>query len=644
VWWIHAGVLGALVLLYQPDLAGAFQQITQMAHGPQNWDAQNSTIWQYLINNGHLPYRDFWFPYSGFLVQLFPFPVNALTYWLHAVIVLWLLYFGLYSLLRSISSTLIVFFIMLALTEANVLSGWSRYMLAIDLVLIYWPHLGLRISWRRFTVLALVAGYICFHEPTQMFYGLAALLTIVVMNLLREADVSCVEDMKAAGQAFLYRSWTNVVSPAATGALVALIALAAFGILPAFLRFHRSISVQAIYGAVPSDVLSWVYPILGFNSVYLFLFLLIGLAVHWELRRSHTAAGGLILLGVTGFLVVQKQIFRPHMMEQFQLYPILIILLVAALVWPRRNVPQSMVLAIAGGLLFGLLTYRSVPDRLFAPFRSAGHKLAGNWVTLTRDAGAIHAANAALYAPSRLVGFDAEKEVIRVLRDEYHLSARESIYVLGDDPIFYILRGQEMPYVITAYNASPADEQHRVLEWLQTRKPRFVLWDPSKNAFDRIPHTVRLPLLYRYVADNYGPAKVIGRYHIARLVSETGHVDPGYWSQQLGAAVDLGHIASLSNESDYPPCGRDNDLYCGDVLVVKYGGRVTPGKAKVALESAAGQYAVVFDREPDDREYIINLEHLWFWGTLKRFPGPRIVCGDADAQCIVSRRRAEALY
>jgi hypothetical protein len=80
------------------------------------------------------------------------------------------------------------------------------------------------------------------------------------------------------------------------------------------------------------------------------------------------------------------------------------------------------------------------------------------------------------------------------------------------------------------------------------------------------------------------------------------------------------------------------------VLLVKYSGAVTPGKAKVALESATGHYEVLFDRDPDHREYVINLERLWFWGMLKRVSGPSIACGETGGECILSRRRSDALY
>jgi hypothetical protein len=51
-----------------------------------HFDAQNFLMWQYLYAHGSLPWRDYWFPYSGMYNQLAPLYPELAFRWGHLVL------------------------------------------------------------------------------------------------------------------------------------------------------------------------------------------------------------------------------------------------------------------------------------------------------------------------------------------------------------------------------------------------------------------------------------------------------------------------------------------------------------------------------------------------------------------------------
>jgi len=99
--------------------------------------------------------------------------------------------------------------------------------------------------------------------------------------------------------------------------------------------------------------------------------------------------------------------------------------------------------------------------------------------------------------------------------------------------------------------------------------------------------------------------------------------------------------------TEYAACGGDVTR-CDAVLVVKYPASAAPqGKSVLDIESAGGPLRVAFDLTPGQRDYVINLNRLWFWGSLsKQTTTPRITAKDSAAQVVMEHRqeRGPVLY
>ena len=66
-------VLGMFAILSLPSLNAASVALKTVKHVAQ-WDSLNLLTWQYEMQMGWLPYKDFWFPYGGFAYFCNPFP------------------------------------------------------------------------------------------------------------------------------------------------------------------------------------------------------------------------------------------------------------------------------------------------------------------------------------------------------------------------------------------------------------------------------------------------------------------------------------------------------------------------------------------------------------------------------------------
>jgi len=615
-----------LLIVYLPDLRGELQQISQISFQPADWDSANSLLWSYFVHQGYLPFRDFWYPYAGFYAHLLAFPVGTAISCIEGVLTLWFLYLGLrQGVTRRCGAAVLIFAMVLVPAWLDEFAGWCRYLLAIDVALCYVAlQETRRIEWRKHVPFALLTGFVFFYEPTQLLYAgfgmLAHSLFAAWPKLSRTLDLKA-----ARSQAFtvVRQRAVYIVSPMLAGILPVLAFLTAKGMLPGFVRFHLSLSDVSVYSAVPADVAGWTVPTLRFETVFMVLFFVLTLALYaWfrDGRRLDLATVALLVIGFAGFLAMQKQIARPHNMHVIQIYPYLGILLYGLAVWSRRTRAQGLAIAVFVGFVAGTADYRGELGSFYRSLRQAPTMLAADCDFLLRPHPEVQRANADEYDPARFASSGPENAVVQVLRNEFGFSQRQLVYVLGDDSVFYILLRQEAPYLTNNYNCSPLTEQQHVLEWLRERRPRFVLWKPSAGSFDGVPHVVRLPLIYQFVVENYRYVRTVGPYHILMTVTERPGTDPLYWIQQLGSNLDLGNIPRLTKASGYRNCPATGSTPCADVLFVRFSGAASKRKVLATIDSHSGQFQVQFDVVPSAREYIIDLDRLWFRSLIGPHP------------------------
>jgi hypothetical protein len=643
-WVVHVLVLLALAGMFQPDLPATFDQLKAQHFTSQDWDMQNSITWRYLIASGQVPFRDFWFPYSGFYLHLRTFPFAHIVSSLYTVTTLWFLYLGLVGLARErLRLSLAVFGLVLVALVLNVFWGWSRYVLALDVVLLYLNAAQTkRLRLQTALPLGLISALAFFYEPAQFFYASAGIVLHVALDLLWPIPRPFRLRQIAVSMRDLLRERARTVGiPMATGVAAVLVLLAASGMLPGFLAFQLSMGVQSVYGAWPAHADDWALPIVRFKMVFLLFFLLIAVAVRrWtaEGEQRRPALTSLLLLGAAGFIVWQKQLDRPHNWEVVQIYPFILVVLYAVSVWRGRTIPQGLVAGCFMGCTLALAVHQGIAVSLARLVVASPQTAIKNARFLRSGDPGVARATLDLFTPAHLTAFTQENEALRQLTDRYGMTSADRIFVLGDDSLLYVLRNQEPPYMINLYNDSPINEQERTVRWLEQDRPRFVLWDPANATFDFVPNLVRVPLIYRYVVDHYAYVGSSGRFQLLGLLPAGVRPDLAYWRQVLGSTLDLGYVPSISRLSDYPEC-RPGKSPCTDLLEVRFNGPEppVPGKATVVVATTGGPMDLQFDKVPGRREYVFNLDRLWFWG-FARPAIPQAALEGGGAQVRIERR------
>lgn len=614
-WIVHAAVLLFVAVLFQPNLERELDSIQGKPYRLDSLDAGMNMTWDYALQRGSLPLRDFWFPYSGLFLLHLPLPWGHGAEWLHQSVVVGCLYVGLYLASgRRLAVALTLFGLLLAPLRLGEFHSWMRYLLAIDLTLIY---VALELEPRRRRTVAaafgLVAGYVLFIEPAQLIYGTVGIAALALASSLRQPGSTIRELPRTLGAASA-RVVSRIGVPLGAAALAVSGIYAAAGMAPGLLEFHASLGVQAVYGGVEADVSSWVAPLLSPDSAYLIFFMLIALAVRRWFAGPVDPRGlrmALLLVCGAGVLVMQKQAMRPHIMSQFRIYCCLGILLYAALVWPKRTRSQSIVAGLFIGAAVALAASQGALANWIYRVSKAPSIALENFDLLVRRRDETAAVSASRFTRARLATFVDEIAAVDRVRRRPGTRGEQALYVLGDNPVPYLLAGQDPPYHVTTFTGSPISEQLRTVAWLESVRPRAVLWDPADNGFDGVPHAVRTPLVYGFVVEHYVPAGAAGRFQILAARKRDSSRNARYWIRHLGSTVDLGHVVRSSDPENYPDCAAER---CADVLVVDVA-EPSPSNTTAAIGVRSGEHSwtVRFALAPDRRRYFVHADRLWFW-------------------------------
>jgi hypothetical protein len=197
------------------------------------------------------------------------------------------------------------------------------------------------------------------------------------------------------------------------------------------------------------------------------------------------------------------------------------------------------------------------------------------------------------------------------------------------------LLDQEVPWEINLYNASPIEDQRRVVAWIQSHRPRYVVLDRRQGeTSDYIPDSVRVPFLYQEVIAQYGYVRSVGGFDI---LERTAPRSSSFWHSRLGGTIALGSVIESMPQS--PPTVASSEPSLLRVTVAN------PSGASVTIPLAFGgvREAVSFTAEQGRHAYEVPLNRLWTWTissrvrVLKPPPGVR-------ATLLASSVRASDLY
>ena len=534
----------AAVLVTAPDLAGLADWYKSLHYSP-HWDGDNLLIWSYWSAAGHLPFRDFWFPYGGQFLFDLSWPAGPLLGWAAAA--------GRYAVFASALAlgsagrrwaAVLAMVALLAVDSSGMHLQAARYLMGANVVLAYVA--ASRSEFReRLALITLAVALVMalVFESVQLVYAAPAIAVIAGMDILKR---------RRLGTAWRGPAFCIAVVLSACVPLFAV--LRAHGMLADVLAFHTTLADTVQYAALPTTVEPDWWPTFAIASIVAWFpagALLVGLV---EYRRSdlpaRLRASALIGLAALNFIALQKHLVRP-MPETLVLYAVLAGLAFGVL-RPEGGISRYRIgLGAAFGLLVAMLT---ITGRLGSSLQAATHIPADvtRTVGTLLTPGASAEANRERFAPERFDLYRLERALVTTLMGRRSGPVR--LFTLSDDPILYVLTGQRPVWQTNLYNASPWYEQQRVVSALRNDPPDYLVAVPGRLTFDLVPVAVRNPDVVAFAVDRYVSDAPADPYVVLRPRRAGEPVQPAFWRELFGSTLDLGMLPLTLANAEYQPC------------------------------------------------------------------------------------------
>ena len=610
---IAAAGVALVVLAIMPDLPGS------ALHDPiagykvnetlATWDLANLMTWQWLLDAGAVPMKDFFWPYGQTWV-FNTFPLGPLWAWLANCVLVALASWALWRLSPPSGRVVRVVLCALALVLVGVWQpGIWRYGVALVLALVYaavGPGAHPQPS-RGHAVLAATALLAGLWGTDIFIYGLGGM----VLVLLGELVSGRVSLRPASG---LLRA-VAVDGLALVAVLIVPLIWLMQGSWDGNARFTFGLRGVSAASAAAQDQLGALRQFIGFKPTYEMLanvvpaLLLAAGLVQGLLGGRRSATTSRVLLAAAGvcFAVLMKHLVRPQT-EILIALPIPALLWCAILTWEtRRWVVAAAVGALAGTFVWTAQRTDSV-DRLWYSARTVPSRLVHN-VELAGKTDQIAAVDRRAYTRANLPDWQPETAMARQLHIEMAHESDDSFAVLGDAAFEYVYFKQRPPFHVELYDASKREEQEAMIDELEDEDPNLILWRRD-YAQDSVPQAVRNPLVLRWVVDRYVPVDRGAVSDVLRRRRPGERLHPRYWHKRLGEPLALGFVPAASSGADADDCDIGDDG-CNAYVVLE-GKPTRQDWLGVEISGHGRSFGVILLGRPGETEYAVRLDRLWF--------------------------------
>lgn len=561
-----------------------------------DWDSVNILTWQWAVQNGQVPLLDFWYPYfCRIYVQTHNWG------WVLQIVQIGIIYFCfLYFCKRDRLFVSLFFWILAAAFFTQFPGAWlgsMRYLLGLSCVW-FWVA-ALEVCPKRPVLPFLAGGWLgnaFFLEPAQ---AVPALLcgALASFFLLQQNKAARNRLLTHGGYLFLGSFSTFVLW---CGGLAFSGNLASFWSQIINLPQHTNSCLW------PANLMAW-WKVSNQpeNLVLLLTIAGLGLGVYGVVRSTLKNKMVYLILFITSLFsafIFLKHLVRPHMALQFLIIPTAgLSLVMCRLLCEKLTQPAGRFLCyLASG----------AGAALFVPFGDVLPQInVAKWLEKIRT------------SPQLISGKYLQNEVNKMLgmQGAKQFWDAKSIYVLGDNSFWYILKPQAIPPYVSFYNMAPKKSQIQIITWLDTHKPEIVLWEPAKNKFDGVPNTVRCPLIFDYIVRNYFLNETPGtdRIRILKRKNSSGvsnNTEINSWVKNLGNQVEYGFIPTVFHS--FPP--KEDDLQISVIRITGSGEKddklaETTEKAFMLDFGDGKRWEILFRFPPGTESATVRLDRLWFY-------------------------------
>lgn len=595
---------------FAPNLKSVLHFATTQTY-PPGWDAENILAWNEFSGRGLVPMKDFWYPYGNFwlfhasmlkgvvalaIYQLFLFAGFWWIFWVAAG----------RRLLPASGAALGLLFAQPLIYE------FARYSLGLLIALAYAcidPHAE-RIRQVPRIVFAALTTIGLFLDPVLVAYAAFGVVALLAIDLAREWRLGL-------------RWWARRLAADFVLPVVGLILVAAVlvvrGQLEGFVDLYTSLGLHAVYSAEPTVMMAGLRTAFDLTTMVSWIpAVVLGIGVFIRLvsdraSSSYMLGSGLVVVGAVALPVLLKHSLRT-IGPQLMLFPIVASILF--LLWGSLRPSRWYAVGAISGLALAAAIGFGSPERVLDGVRALPARAVDDARIVLTDRDSVGGARAARFADARFAAYPEELRVAAALRERPRPRDDTDVFVLGDAPVIYSLLRQRPPWQIVLYNASPLEEQRRVVEWIKEERPRYVVLDRANPTFDLVPQAVRTPLIYQHVIANYTFSAHLGAYDIL-VRSDNPDPNQPYWPGALGAEVNLGRVPDVSSYDRIEPCTRDQ-RECALFLVAHAPRPGWVGDIAVPMRFHGHPISFRFTASGSDR-YTIPVARTWPW-ALSRSP------------------------
>jgi hypothetical protein len=585
--------------------AVSFHGMALSPHHDVTFDAQNFLTWRYLHALGALPWRDYWFPYSGMNDQLAPLYPEMTLRWAHLVLLFTVLLSAGYIVVERRKGAVLALGAVWFYLEAVGLitpGATGRYGLSLSVVLLGAVVLTDGRLWIA-AAFGVWVAYVFVQEMSQDFYAVPPVVLLITASLLSSSSPRTIlRRLMVAALGFV-----AVVVPF-------LIGLARHGQLAQWWQFVSTLDLISNYSATPAAINFWFSFPRSIDQFLVFITILAVAASAFQAASDRFADTRRLVpaaLGLLSVMLLQKQILRPGMAPQVLTFPALALALLA--VQQADNLAATARcrawMAFSATLIvtcftMSLPTTRTQAAQFVDIFSGVGADLRYSLFAGSRWTAARHSYfSPASVTFSGLRGDDVAARV-QLLTG---LKATESVFVLGNNSDLYMVLQRPVAFHPNLYNQSPLQEQRLSLAWIRDHDPHYLIWEPAERSFDDVPNPVRVPLIYNYATAQFVRLGVVGKFEILRRRRSDEPPDVGYWLEKLGASIELGYIPATSRALSSTAEGGDHRL---PYLIVRLPSIEEGATYTAVIRLAGAPYSVRFTGRAGIATYPIALGRL----------------------------------
>ena len=609
--------------------------------------------WRYNFFNGLSPFKDFWYPYGGFFYfNSYVFPWVFIEY----IFKIFLLIVIIYSIFNIFDKSKINFLYFLIFWIACIyifkLHNFANYRYYIPLACVLYSYVSLiKNKYINNFFLSILLSTLFFLEPNLFGITLPPIIFLIIYFYMKK---------KLNILNFFFTSFFTFFF-----IILYLFYLYKNQSLVFFINFYLDLKYILLYSTFNYNFLSW-FNDYNHDNLLIFSLIFIFTSAFYFLNSNVQKLNQIGSLIFSLFLMIiflcSKQLFRPHMAWEILILCFFSIFVIILNVNNSVNIKKLFFFLNFIVLFIAIDLYKPIENRLLkhlnilnnfsikftsnSNLQSEKNFLDENFITINNSEINKKNNSAAHMRPEKSLqnseSLNNKNDILKLFNPNYLVvngingqtivdkfyeeipNLKVSDFFLLTDEIYLYPLFKLKPYRhATFYNTSVIKDQIELINEIRFRNPKYVFFNSDlfkkeiSPAFssDGVPSTIRNPLLYKYISQNYKFYKKILWLDIL-ILTEFENENLSYWDDILGKNLNLGFIplSAKSIDNKNSVCKIINNK-CSYFLNIKVSTPINNNQYIVLIKNnnSLKEYKVFFTQLEKKNTYVIHLNNLWFW-------------------------------